>query len=583
MDVAFPAKIAKAVDAGYAQWGWARKQRADAVQEIVGDRYGRDHVGSDIRKNAVNLMQQTYVVLLHNLFPDTIKHVCRAKDPRLDFEAKLLGMTLDHRAQEEGLAQTLMLAGVDALLGPCGVVRTGIRAGADLVKIEGRDYDPGALYTARVDLEDYACDPTAKIRREFRWEAVRYRKSRDALIASGIFDPDDIRALPLMNRRRDSSGATISERELGEELIDTVQLWDVFLYSDDSCRCVTMGASFGSDGSVVSGNKILLDYEFEGPESGPLEWLSFYELVANAAPLPPALMWRELHEATAKMADKLVAAMMEAKTIIGYRPAAVDDARTIQKGSHLELLKLDNPADVNVMTVDPVGKNFYQAFDWLSDQGSQAAGNQRLLSGQESTAGSATEASLLNQNADARIKYMRQRVEQFHKRVATQRAWYVVSDPLMQQPLGVRIPGGEFQTMQYTAQAREGDALDFLIDVQPYVPSSGDPAVRLRRINELCGQVLPALLPVLTSGLIAPQAAIRLLSREYGDEDMEDLLGDPMALQQRMASLAMVPGIQSMQGVPGGPVQGYGGNQNDPAGSPIGEVRGAAAPGVPGR
>lgn len=574
-------KIAKSVNAGHMAWQWARVQRDNAIEQMVGPRYGNDKT-SPRRRNAINLIAQTLITLYPHLFPQTLKHVCRAQNPALEFEALMLGLCLDHRAEEEDLPGTILRAGMDAMVGPCGVLRTGIKAGTDLYKVEGRSFDPGAIYTAYVDLDDFAIDSTAKRRSEAKWEAYRWRASRQTLLESGIYDQEIIKGLP----KYQPDGNTIGTGRPGgwEEMIDTVQLWDVFLYEGDNTYCVTMGGTWSTGtGGVISGGKILNVYPHEGPERTPLDWVSFYDIPGRVAPLPPVLLWRELHDAIAKVGDKIVRAIVESKVIMGYEPTGIDDAKAAKNAEHLQLVKMKNPKAITPLVLEGNSDALLSGFTFLSQQGSDAAGNIKQKAGLESEAKTATEASMLNANSDQRIRWMRERVHSTLKSVAKKRAWYVVTDPLINKVTGVRTPGGERIALAYTAEAREGDPLDFMVDIEPYQPESGDPNVRLRRIVELFSQVLPAVIPGLQTGLFDPQGVFSILSREFGNDDLDRMLLNSQGMAARATAQQAAGNPQAMQGVPAGDVANKQGGLENPQGPQAGiaPVRQALAAGVP--
>lgn len=563
--------IALAVSDGYKALEWARKQRDQAREQLVGHRYEKDSLPEGTQRAAINLIAQTVITLLPSLFPQEIKHAITTTDPRLEFEGIVLSADLDHRAKEEDLAETVQRIGVDALLSPFGIAVTRLKAGPDRVKINGNLYDNGAFYTAYVDIDDYAMDDCCKRRGEARWEAIRWRASVDELKASGIFDPEQIDKLPQYE--------TSSGQDRGKhELVKTVQCWDVYMYHGTHTRCVTIGGNFCNNGDPTSGATILADYTYEGPGQSPIRWLCFYEVPGKAIPLPPVFLWRELHDALAKIGDKMVMSILEAKTVIGYRPTAVDDAKAVQHARHLETIKMNDPDGLKVHSIKSIDREFYEGFGFINQRASEAAGNIRQEAGLESEADTATAASILSANSDKRTRWMRSRVQKFLSQIAADRAWYVIKDPLINKLTGVRMPGGEMLSVRYTAEDREGDALDFQYDVVPFEPESGDPNVRLKRITELLATVLPAVFPLIQAGLIDVQGLVRLISREYGNQDFDQVIAGSPQLQMRIAAIRQMagqpqPGQVEQPGQPAMP--------SDNQTTPIGAIRSAMAPGVP--
>jgi len=572
-DASGPA-IAHAVAAGYKNWQWARDQRNDAIKQFVGRRYEAETVSADTARVAINLIAQTVITLLPHLFPQEIKHTVTTTDPRMEFDGIVVAADLDHRAREEELAETFQRAGADALLSPCGVLVTRLKAGPDRVKINGNLYDNGAFYTAYVDLDDYAIDDCAKRRGEARWEAIRWRASKEELIAAEIYDAEQIRNLP---------GYESDGKKASDELVKTVQCWDVYIYYGTHTRCVTIGGNFANTGDPTAGVVILADYTYEGPGQSPIRWVSFYEVPGKSAPLPPVYLWRELHDAIAKVGDKVITSILEAKVIGGYRPQAESDAKSAQGAAHMQLVKMTDPTGIVMHKFDTMSDSFYEGFDWLSRQGSDAAGGIKQKAGVQGEGDTATEASILNANSDQRITWMRSRVQKAMSQVANDRAWYIIKDPIINKLTGIRMPGGEMMTVQYSAEDREGDAVDFMFEVTPYQPESGDPNVRLKRITELLSQVLPAVFPLIQAGLIDVQGLVRLISREYGNQDFDQVIAGSPQLQMKIAAMQqMAGGMQPGQVEGAAPALPMGGMQaQGEQTSGIDAVRSAMAPGVP--
>jgi hypothetical protein len=117
------------------------------------------------------------------------------------------------------------------------------------------------------------------------------------------------------------------------------------------------------------------------------------------------------------------------------------------------------------------------------------------------------------------------------------------------------------QQFAYTPEMREGDWLDYTISVRPYSMARQDPNMEVRRLMELCGNVIPALAQ--TYQLLGPafniENALNIIARRMGIEELDEIINSPalnMQLQQmqRMleAGVPMSPKvISTMMGTQG--------------------------------
>jgi hypothetical protein len=129
----------------------------------------------------------------------------------------------------------------------------------------------------------------------------------------------------------------------------------------------------------------------------------------------------------------------------------------------------------------------------LKDMFSYLGGNLDSLGGLQPSAKSGKHDSLLRQSASVRIDDMQARTTNAVRRVVESVADYIYYDPAPSDRVYKDIPKSDMSVkIDFDPEIREGDFLDFAIDIAPYSLQSRSPAERLSAINEMMtGIVMP--------------------------------------------------------------------------------------------
>jgi hypothetical protein len=124
---------------------------------------------------------------------------------------------------------------------------------------------------------------------------------------------------------------------------------------------------------------------------------------------------------------------------------------------------------------------------------SYLGGNLDSLGGLQPSAKSGKHDSLLRQSASVRIDDMQARTTNAVRRVVESVADYIYYDPAPSDRVYKDIPKSDMSVkIDFDPEIREGDFLDFAIDIAPYSLQSRSPAERLSAINEMMtGIVMP--------------------------------------------------------------------------------------------
>lgn len=522
--------LARAVNSGWKALSDIRERRQRVLVEITGPGAGAP--------TAVNLLAQMYDILLSNLAPKDIKAKVDSWDMGKKFEGVKIGLALDRAAENDCLSDTVRTAVGESLISPVAIVRSGLRVGSELFTVDGRAYDPGQLFTKPVSLDDYACDTSATSWNEITWEADRVRVPRSVLMSMPGIDQDQVEALQKVERgdKNNSAAAERASDNEDHDLIDTVEVWHVAVYLPEETKIYLLGARPGSQSEpCVDSESELYCGTFEGPEEGPYSRLMLSPLPGMLFGMCPADKSYKMHQAMQAITDRMIAMAQNTKRILGYRSTATDQTNLIIKAGTFEAVKMDAPEDAKMFDFGGVPVELYEAVGWFQKQWNNATGNLSLIGGVESNSNTATEASYLQANSNLMMNDMQDKVRKFLRSIQKQRAWYIINDPMLDQKYAMRLPGGDMLQVHYSAEMRESTPNDFSYDVDTQAPQSQDIMLRWRRLIEFFSQVVPAMMPLVQLGAVDLSAVLRLFSREFGIQELDEIARDPTLAMQTAA------------------------------------------------
>lgn len=574
-----PTKFAGQWDRGETFAKPHREKRAEVLREMV----GRHFDPSDSTQRPINVVRNTVELLVPQIVDDTPKVRVTTRRVRHRAEADLLAVSLEHLADEIELAETLEEAIVDALLSPMGVVFTGLKAGGDILDVEGASFDNGQPFAVVVDYDDYCCDPTARHPRQVGWEGHRFTVAREAAVEGRVYGKD-----PEEYQPGEEPYASVATRDEAAEIIgglgvrrsgdegrdqggvedlpgerkpedfefeEKIELLHIAFYAHD---CTYIGVIPADKGSR---EKWLRWEKHDGPEKGPYHKLWFQHVPKSPIPLAPVTGWLDLHEAIRKVVNKTVKQMLKQKRVFPYtRGTGQDDSRTIKQASDGEFVPVDDSKNVGQFDIGGVAGENYEALGFLNEAANRETGNTQLLAGLDAS-DTATESQNKQANMNARIRRFVNRTTRFAQRIMRTLGWYIHTDPLFQHPVARRIPGGEWVQLVYDAAAREADFFDLTFTIERYsMGGNMDPAVRARRVVEYLG-VLGNLMPLIMAGVVSQQGVLRVGREEFGIDSIDDLIPDPalQAATEGVYAGAGPPALGQMPGQPPGQPQHPGG------------------------
>ena len=570
--------LTRAIHDGMLRMDPHRKVRAYVCSELAGPWYGQDRSNGtrdSADKSPVNVLGEMVYAYLAQLVGNFVTSKVTAKSFFMRGEARMRQYMLDDWAREIDLARTLRLATLDALVGGLGIVRVGNRSGKEMCHIEGKDFDIGEIYAARVDLDDYCRDPLSRDEAEDRWRAYRYRASRAAVLELWPEAADILNAVPLvkdnMTDGHSSGLAEISgERSTQDDTGDMIELWDWFGFENGQVLHTTLA------GQTDSLKAIRPVAEYEGYENGPLHLLSFRHIPNNAHPL--AICWQllDMHLAMRNTSTKMVDQILAAKTAYVARADGEQTALEIKDARDQDIF-IGDPSGLATLEVGGIMQKLYPAFDWMRAEANNASGAASMIAGQSDVSKTATGATYIANQAQIRLSDMKGSVHKFTGDILSHAAWYHDNHPALQQTFSHKLPNGAgVIDVMYDSAAKEGEWTEFMFECVPVSQSALDPNIKLARVNGLM-QVAPPFMQFIMG--IGGNA--QLAAQELGEMFDWPTFGEIMPTQESMINAQMLMrgtqrgAGQMAQQQPGAPAA------PGPGGSPINQVRSDMAPTVP--
>jgi len=550
-------KVQEAVRSGFKRMKRFQRARALFIRAYVGQYYAADvaHEGDQ----PLNMLYHT----IRSLVPNYVMRnpTTQVTTDIADFRtyAFMLGMALNNLNQQQNLKMTIRRAIVDSFFA-MGIVTTGLSATDQLVDFGDIRVDPGQVYSDTVDFDEFVIDPSCRLLEESAFMGHRMRIPRQILLDDEECDHDLVMRLPksehpdARNKAAALSKANISEQEM-IELQDFVDVVSLYIPGAGSSILVPDPDQLISDGYIKLTN-------YYGPKTGPYRFLTLTQPVpGNPFPVAPVGIWYDLAVMCNRLMRKQMIRAENQKTLYVVDPSAPDQAEDMREAEDQEVV-FGNPDSVEMFSskgaeqgTDHTLSNLQMWFNYMS-------GNPDQMAGVQSNANTATQATILEGNANVTVEDSRGMVYDFAAGIISDRAWYLHYDPLIDLPFTVRkkelseVTGEFIRPEQYnfpvqmrlTPEQRRGEHFHYTFKIKPRSMSAIDPLVLSRRIVEFATNVVPAVITAAAAALqmgvpFNVQRAITTIANQLElSDEVQDWFDDP-EFQDRL-NLMMMMGPQ---------------------------------------
>ncbi len=576
---------------GYRQIDGLRDQRLVAYEVAKGRHYmrRRSNTMADLKaeRQPVNLTQQQWRTLIPFLTISTPQADVTPRRSELDFEAGIRKAILDQDSERMNLDEVYQDAATEAIFSGIAFTINGIKAGGETYLSKDRRIDIGQEYTRLIDIDDVSLDPMARTIPECRFIAHRYTVARqDAInaIAQGVYgatpeqyedgmlpnpniatpqEAEEIftamQALEHYGRHTTRVDDTDADRVYsGTRLDETVCLWDFVLYIHGEVWIATLPANPGiadpfppSQPYAGGDEKFLAFYRWRGPESGPINTLTFLRVPFNKIPVALEQMQRDLAEVSDLIANKVVRQLLRTKMLTVYDGTAEDMAMAMRKSPEGGYIR-GNPKSVSQVKDGGLLPDMIPGAQFFSDQWQNATGNLAMAAGSGDIGKTATAFEGLMGRVQGFLDFLRSRVEKCATADMRVRAWFLANHPMLKRKVpytigqgssamttDIMVAGPNAQVLDGEADhILEGEHEDFDIKVRAYSMQYTNPAIQAQQLMEFTSTVLPAIMQLAGAGLDA-RMLIRTLARKLNEPTLENLLPDPL-IQQMQQQQAMM-------------------------------------------
>lgn len=486
MEHVSPQQVQLAVKLGFERMNKYRKAQALFIKAFVGQYYGAQYGLTG--EEPINLFYNVLRATVPNLVMDNPLNQVVTKHLEHKDYAELLSLALDSVERDLNLKDTLRAGIVSAFFG-MAIFKVSLRAAGLHLEIDDQRIDPGQVYASLVDLDDFTMDPHCKDLRKSAFLGHRVTVPRQALLDNDLYDSEVVRKLPTAGKPGKGCDVADITRKNDYEFVhmqDMVNAVEVWIPAAEAIVTIPDPREYISE-------KYISIQEYYGPPTGPYEFMSFSPPVpGNPLPVAPASVIYDLHEMANRVFKKTMEQSERQKDILAYNPAFSDDARDILDARDGEAVACTDPKQVNLLSFGGQNQKNVDYLAQLQVWFNYMAGNPDQTSGVQSSARSATQAAILQNNANISIEDARGIVYDSTERISGKIAWYLHTDPLIELPLIKRKPGGEEVQVTLTPEQRAGDYLDFVYRIVKRSMNKLDPAIRSKNIMDFCTMVIPA-------------------------------------------------------------------------------------------
>ncbi len=528
-----------------------RDTRLEAISRILGKHYGAN---VDQKRRYNNLLLDMIRLHQARLVPAVIeprvRHVLGIEDTG---DAGMIAEMLKQLAQEINLRATLSTAVMEAGLSPFGVVRCGIAAGSDIARSDRSTLSVGQFFALPVLGSDYFIDPTARSVEEATLEGDWCWLDQEAAYESGAYNPEALDKLFKLSDHIDQqprlSTVASSQDEPYREKLMVCEC--AMRYPDGSWYVATLGGT-----PERPGTEFLREPEpFAGPDGGPYLKLVFDRVPGELFGLSPAAQVMDIDQALNDIVSHTVISAKEMKRNYIYDPAESDTVMKLRDAKPFGAVAGDPKSGVATVDTGGIMPDLIRGAEFARAIANNATGMQQLLSGQRSSAETATESLALQAGAQQQIGAMQAQVEKLIGDVFGHMAFHAFNDPYVQLPLVLRMPGTEAAVVNYPLAAREMDWYEWRYEVEPLPRLPMDANSQLARITQALQMFGPTMLLGAQAGFI--DRVPEFFANTFGAPAFRDLVPTP---QGQMATAMYSQGLPQSPQQPA-PVQGLPINQ----------------------
>jgi len=514
-----------------------RQERMQAVRRYAGSHYSSE-TAQTLRP--INFLSLYVSIISRNLISHDPRVLLDTNDRKNRAAISALESWANTEIVRMNLADTLLRAVVDALFS-FGVVKVGLLTPGES-EMQGWTQEFGQPFAKTIDLDDFVIDSHARTWEEAAWMGHRVRVPLASLTDSPLYPKAKAKSVQANRDRQwnetgDERISMIQRQYVGDDSVeayDYVDVWEVYL-----CREKLVLTLLSDDGGVplpsdFKGEKVPLSVRpWVGPYCGPYHCLGFLTVPGQAIPKGPIQDVLDMDEHLNGCFQKLIDQAARQKDLLAYGSASDSDVERVKNAADGEIVRVTSADQLKPLAFGgpfPGNQAFaLQLWDFLN----KVSGNLELMGGLGAQSKTATQDKLLNMNSSRSVVDMQQVTVKFTADVIKSLTWFWHHHPQKVMTGYQEIRGLPWKIPQVLTPARRAsiphDTIDF--QVNPYTFQYQTPQDRLGFLNQVIGQVLAPMMPILMQqGVYFDVSRYVDLIAEYGNApDLTDIfrVGDP--------------------------------------------------------
>lgn len=475
------AQLFKSIEWSLKELTVPREKRRAAIKEYVGKHYA---AGGADRVTPINLLELAATIYVRTLAARAPAVMVTTGVDELKPFAESMQIALNQVPDEIDLGGTMRSAVYEALFG-MGVVKVALAASGQTIG----GHDPGEPFVDNVLFDDYFCDMSAKSRKQIQYEGNDYWLDLEDAKALADGSADKILAddHTVSGPQGEDRAESISTSTGADQFAERILLRDVWLPREK--KLLTY---------AVKLKKLLRVVSWDGPESGPYHALFFAEVPGNLLPLPPVALWIDLHILANKLFRKLADQGESKKSLLLFAGGNDKDVEALKAAEDGDGIRYGGSKPESV-TVGGIDAETMALFLQSKDLFSYIGGNLDALGGLSPQTETVGQDKLLADAAGARTDSMRAMTIAFVKKIFRAIAWYEWTDPLRKRTIEKDTPHmpGRVVRSEWSDETREGNFLDFNLEINPHSMQDDTPETRLNKLGMILERFIFPSIPLM--------------------------------------------------------------------------------------
>jgi hypothetical protein len=501
-----------AIDWAQSQLVEPRNKYRQLIKLSTGTHYATGGAENVQPVNTIKMAERLYV---HLLAPKVPRVDISSSDDALKPGAANLGLAVNQRIQELEIEQIFRDVVMEALYG-IGVVLCGLSAPG-----EG---DYGTVFVDRLLLDDYFVDISATDWRYIQYEGNDFWMDYDEFEetewpARKRGDRTDADEYTISGDGGETRAQSISVRSSPTLFKKKIRLRNVWLPRER--RFVTY---------AVRSGKLLRDYPWPddiAPSHGPYHKLVYASVPGgNLLPMPPAALWRDLHEIQNSVFRKVARQVDGQKTVWDFVGGTEEDVAKFQNALDSGAMATAGaqPIAVSVGGANQASIAFFMICKQLA---SYYGGNFDAIGGLGVQAETLGQEQLITSSANAMISDMVKRTLTFIRELMRSIATYEFHDPVVKRNLEKPVGNtGMTVPVQWKASDMVGKFSDYKLDIDIFSMADNSPSVRLQKLMLYLEKFVGPLTPMIqqAGGMIDVEAILKAGAKHLTSDELSDIV-----------------------------------------------------------